>query len=198
MWTATSAGTSSSASRVVEDDLDAGADQVVRSRLSARRGNGQHADDDVLVVDDVGQPLVRRHLDVADAATDLLRVGVEDRGDVDPVLGEDRAAGDRLAEPAGADERDVVLALRAQDLADLAEQRVDVVADAALAELAEAREVAADLRRVDVRVVGDLLRRDPVLAHLLRLGQDLEIAREPRRDTNGQPLRQTTSLCRRL
>ena len=39
----------------------------------------------------------------------------------------------RQAEAAGADERDVVLALRAQDLPDLREERVDVVADAALA-----------------------------------------------------------------
>ena len=39
----------------------------------------------------------------------------------------------------GADERDVVLALGTQDLPDLAEQRVDVVADSALAELAEGR-----------------------------------------------------------
>ena len=84
-------------------------------------------------------------------------------------------------------ERDVVLALRAQDLADLAEQRVDVVADPALAELAEAGEVAPDLRRVDVRVVGDLLRGDALLAHLLRLGQHLEIAGQPRRDADRQP-----------
>ena len=56
---------------------------------------------------------------------------------------------------------------------------VDVVADAALAELPEGGEIAADLRRVDVRVVRDLLRGDPVLAHLLRLGQNLEVAAEP-------------------
>jgi len=73
------------------------------------------------------------------------------------VLGEDRRARDRLAEPAGTDQRDVVLPLRPQDLADLAEQRVDVVTDTALAELAEGGQVAADLRRVDVRVGGELL-----------------------------------------
>ncbi len=82
----------------------------------------------------------------------------------------------------GAEQGDVVLARGAQDLADLRDQRVDVVADAALAELAEARQVAADLGRVDVRVVGELLRGDRLLAHLARLGQDLEVARQPRRD----------------
>src|SRR5436305_1655827 len=101
------------------------------------------------------------------------------------VLGEDRGARDRLSQPACADERDVVLALRAQDLADFPQQGVDVVADAALAELAEGREVAPDLRRVDVRVVGDLLGRDPLLAHLLRLRQHLEVAREACRDADG-------------
>jgi hypothetical protein len=104
------------------------------------------------------------------------------------VLGKDRRAGDRLTQPPGADERDVVLALRAEDLPDLAEQRVDVVADASLAELPERREVAADLGRVDVRVVGDLLGGDPLLAHLLRLRQHLQVAREASRDADGQPI----------
>ena len=88
----------------------------------------------------------------------------------------------------GAEQRDVVLARGPQDLADLGDERVDVVADAALAELAEAREVAADLGRVDVRVVGELLRGDRLLAHLARLDQDLEVAREPRRDAEREAL----------
>ena len=95
-------------------------------------------------------------------------------------------------EPAGADEGDVVLPLRAQDLPDLGEQAVDRVPDPALAELAEVGEVAADLGRVDVRVVGDLLRRDPLLAHLLRLGQHLEVAREPRRDADADAILERT------
>jgi hypothetical protein len=108
----------------------------------------------------------------------------------DPLLGEDRRARDRLAEPAGADQRDVVLPLRPQDLADLAEQRVDLVTDTALAELAEGGQVAADLRRVDVRVVGDLLRGDPLLPHLPGLREHLEVPGEPSRDPDRQPLRQ--------
>ena len=111
---------------------------------------------------------------------DLGRVGVEDRDDAEAVVGEDVRGGDRLAEVAGAEQRDVVLPGGAQDLADLRDQRVDVVAHAALAELAEAREVAADLGGVDVRVVGELLGGDRLLAHLAGLGQDLQVAREPR------------------
>jgi hypothetical protein len=49
---------------------------------------------------------------VPDGPPELLRIRVEDRGDVDAVLGEDRRAGNRLTKAAGADERDVVLALR--------------------------------------------------------------------------------------
>src|SRR6478752_7089830 len=137
------------------------------------------ADDDVLVVHGVLEARIRADLDRADRAADERLVRVEDRGDRDPVLAEDRGAGDRLAEPAGADEGDVVLALGAEDPADLTEETVDRVADAALAELAEVREVATDLRRIDVRVVRDLLRPDPLLAHLLCLGEDLEVAGEP-------------------
>ena len=68
------------------------------------------------------------------------------------------------------------------------DQRVDPVADPALAELAEAREVAPDLGRVDVRVLGQLLRGDRLLAHLPSLDQDLEVAREARRHAERQPV----------
>ena len=105
-----------------------------------------------------------------------------------PVVGEDVGAGDRLSQVPGAEEGDVVLAAGAQDLADLRDQRVDVVADAALAELAEPGQVAAYLRGVDVRVVGELLRGDRLAAHLLGLGQDLEVARQPRRHSQREAL----------
>ena len=94
-----------------------------------------------------------------------------------------------LPEVAGAEQRDVVLAGGAQDLADLRDERVDVVAHAALAELAEAGEVAADLRRVDVRVVAELLRGDRLLAHLLGLREDLQVARQARGDAQREALR---------
>jgi hypothetical protein len=104
------------------------------------------------------------------------------------VVGEDVRRRDRGAEVAGADQGDVVLAGRPQDLADLADERVDVVADAPLAELAEPGEIAADLRRVDVCVVRQLLGGDRLLAHLLGLREDLEIARQARRDAEREAL----------
>ena len=82
-----------------------------------------------------------------------------------------------------------------------------VVADAALAELPEGGEVAPDLRRVDVRVLGDLLRGDPRLPHLPGLRQHLEVAGEAHRDhepSDDPPsllpplwLCDTAGLCRR-
>ena len=158
------------------------------SGWAAARRHREHADDDVLVLDDLARgPRRRGPRWPPTFVADLARVGVEDRHDAEAVVGEDVRGGDRLAEVAGAEQRDVVLAGGPQDLADLRDERVDVVADAALAELAEARQVAADLRRVDVRVVGELLRGDRLLAHLLGLREHLQVAREARRDAERQP-----------
>jgi hypothetical protein len=73
---------------------------------------------------------------VADRVADLAGVGVEDGDDAKAMVGEDVGAGDRAAQVPCPEQRDVVLAGGAQDLADLRDQRVDVVADTALAESA--------------------------------------------------------------
>src|SRR6266545_6826662 len=103
--------------RVVEDDFQARSDEVVCSLLRARGGYREDADDDVLLAYDTGQAFVRRDFDVADASADLVGVRIEHRRDIDAVLRENRTACNRLAEPAGADQRDVVLPLRPEDLA---------------------------------------------------------------------------------
>src|SRR3954452_8112349 len=104
---------------VVEDDLDPGADEVVGHALGGLGGHGEHADDDVLVLDHALQIRVGAHAQLAAAAdglTDLAVVRVEDRHHPEAVVGEDVGARDRLAEVAGAEEGDVVLARSAQDL----------------------------------------------------------------------------------
>jgi hypothetical protein len=53
------------------------------------------------------------------------------------VVGKDGRARDRLTKPTGAEESDVVLALRAQDLANLGAEALDPIADPPLPELAE-------------------------------------------------------------
>ena len=110
------------------------------------------------------------------------------------MVGEDRRACDRLPEPAGAEEGDVVLALCPENLADLAGESVDVVTDAALPKFSEPGQVAPDLRRVDVRLLADLLRGDPLLAHLAGLGEDPEILAQPRGHPDGEPVAVTGLL----
>jgi len=73
-------------------------------------------------------------------------------------------------ETTGADKGDRLLALPDQELADLAEQAADAVAHAARAEPAETGQVATDLTRVQMRIGGQLFRRDPSLACLPCLG----------------------------
>ena len=162
--------------RVVEDDLDAGLDQPVGELLGGDGGHREHADDDVLLLHDRLDVVGVADLDAVDVLPHLAAIGVEDRHHAEAVVGEDVRRGDRAAEVAGAEQRDVVLPAGAQDLADLRDQRVDVVADAALAELAEARQVAPDLGRVHVRVLGQLLAGDRLLAHLARLREHLQVA----------------------
>ena len=89
------------------------------SPCAAAVGHREHADDDVLLLDDRAQLVVVAHDVLADALADLGRVGVEDRDDAEAVVGEDLGGGDRAAEVPGAEQRDVVLARGPQDLADL-------------------------------------------------------------------------------
>src|SRR5207247_8058809 len=67
------------------------------------------------------------------------------------------------------------------------------VADASLAELHEAGKITTDLRRIDVRVVGDLLRRNAVLADLAGLRQHLEVPAQTRGHADRQSLSHRSS-----
>src|SRR3954453_4989692 len=91
--------------------------QPVGALLRGLLGYREDADDDVSVADR-GREL--RHVldaDVAGLAADLGRIVVEDADDVEAVVGEDARLRDGLAQRAGADEHDVVLTGRPQDLA---------------------------------------------------------------------------------
>src|SRR6476646_3095657 len=91
---------------VVEDDLDAGVDELVGELLGRGRRHGEDADDDVLLLDDAAQVVDMTDGLVAHALADLVAVGVEDRHDAEAVVGEDVRAGDRPPEVPGAEERD--------------------------------------------------------------------------------------------
>ena len=88
--------------RIVEDDLHAGRDQLVGETLRGLGGDGQDADDDVLVLDQTTQLAGVADTVAADLGADLGRVDVEDRHDAEAVVGEDVRGGDRLAQVARA------------------------------------------------------------------------------------------------
>ena len=101
----------------------------------------------------IGTPLAR-------LVADLLVGRVEERGDLEAFLTESGIVGERQAEVAGAHDRHAQPPVEAQDLAQVPAQLLDVVADAAHAELAEVREVLANLRGVQMELLGERLRRD--------------------------------------
>ena len=68
---------------------------------------------------------------------DLLVPAVEERADLEAFLSKAGIVGEGEAEVAGADDRDAEFSVEAEDLAQMALQIADVVADAADAELAE-------------------------------------------------------------
>ena len=90
---------------------------------------------------------------------DLGGVDVDDAGDREAALAEAAVAGEGLAEVAGADDHDGPVVGQAELAADLVDEVLDLVADAAGAVAAEVAEVLADLGGVDAGEVGELLGR---------------------------------------
>jgi hypothetical protein len=72
-----------------------------------------------------------------------------------------------------------VLAVETQEGVEVIGQGLDVVADAADAELPELGQVLADLRGGEVVALRHLLRGDPLDAELLEMAQTAQIEREP-------------------
>ena len=121
--------------------------------------------------------VVDRHA-AARLLADLRAQVVEQRRDLEAFLAEARVVGEREAEIAGADDRDAQLAIEAEDLAQMPLEIADVVADAADAELAEVGEVLADLRGVQMELLGERLRGDRLDAGVLELVEAAQVDRQ--------------------
>ena len=151
-------------------------------RSATRLGRlGRHRDDadaDRLLRDDRGR--ARRCADdqVADAAPTLCGSLSKIADTTKPCLPQTVVVRDRRAEVARTDEREPVHVVGAEDALDPVDQRADVVADAALAERAEVREVAPDLRGVDVRELAEPRRGDRRLPVLAQLDEHVEVQRQ--------------------
>ena len=118
---------------------------------------------------------------------DLGRVDVDDAGDGEAALAEPAVAGERLAEVAGADDDDRPVVGQAELAADLVDEVVDLVADAAGAVAAEVAEVLADLGGVDAGQLGEPLGRDAVDTLVALLGEDPQVHRQPGNGGLGDP-----------
>ena len=86
--------------------------------------------------------------------------------------------GQRETEVAGAHDRHAQLAIEAENLPQMPLQIADVVADAADAELAEVGEVLADLRGVQMELLGQRLRRDGPDAGIVERVQAAQVDRQ--------------------
>src|SRR6266702_4659393 len=163
----------------VEDGLHPRAHQPVH-HLLRRLGRGDDDGDVARLLGEVGVQVA----DVADhqtvpAGADLLRVLVVNRGDVEAALPEAGILYQRAADPAGADQYDAVRASQAQDVANPRGELRDGIAQAALAERAEEREVLAHLRRGGAAAPGQLGGGDGGLALRVELLEEPEVQGEP-------------------
>ena len=125
------------------------------------------------------------HDQIADLGADLARVAVEERRDHETSRPQAVVLGDRRSQVSGADDRDALHVVGAEDVLDAVGEQLDVVADSALAELAEVREIAADLSGVDLGHLGEPRRGDRLTAVFAQVEQRVEIGGQTLDDAVG-------------
>src|SRR5439155_23621177 len=121
--------------------------------------------------------VVDRHA-AARLLADLGAQVVEERGDLKTLPAKPRVVGERKPQVACADDGDAKSAVETENLSEVALEIAHVVADAAHAELAEVREVLADLGRVEGELLGQRLRGNGPDLGLLELIQAAKIDRQ--------------------
>src|SRR5687768_7016666 len=147
--------------REVENRLDAGRNHLLDHRLSVRCGHGD--DGDI-------QPLLPGHtLQLADVVNrdpasrlvaNLLVGGIEQRGNLEPLLPEAWIVRERETEVTGTHDGHAQMPVESEDLAEMPAQILDVIADSPNAELSEIREVLANLGGIQMELFRQRLRRD--------------------------------------
>ena len=116
---------------------------------------------------------------LADPHADLGRVDIDDAGDGIAALAEAAVAGEGLAEVAGADDDDGPVVVEPELPAELVDEVLDVVADAAHPVGPEVAEVLAHLGGVDPGEIGELLRRQVDDPRLERLREQAQVLGKP-------------------
>jgi hypothetical protein len=112
---------------------------------------------------------------------DLLVGGVKQGRNLETFLAESGVVSECKAEVAGPHDGDTQMTVKAQDLTQVTTEVLDVITDSANAEFAEIREVFANLRCVQVKLLRQRLRRDRLRAGGVELVQAPQI--------NGQAVR---------
>src|SRR5688572_30129387 len=146
------------AGREVQNGFDTGCDDLIHDGLRMRRRHGDDGDVEPLTPHD---PL--ELLDVVDRypaprlVANLLVGRIEERGDLEPFLTKPGVISERETEIAGAHDGHAQLSIEAENLPQVPAQFLDVIADAAHAELAEVREILANLGGVEMELLGERL-----------------------------------------
>src|SRR5712691_6014004 len=164
--------------REVEDRLHARLHQLVH-HLLCRLGR-RHDDRDVgRLLLEIGRDLLHVPDDQSvPAGPDLLPVLVVDGRDVEAALAETGVLHQRAADPSRAYEHDAVGALEAEDVADLGGELAHRIAQAALAERAEEREILAHLGRRGAAAAREVRRGDSAATLDFGLLEVPEVERE--------------------
>ena len=117
-----------------------------------------------LVVFNEGRPGVLTDRGVVDilawhaasrSLANLVAGGIEECGNLKPFVAESRVVCERKAKVTGAHDRDANGLLDAENLPQVASEFLDIVADASNAKLAKIGEILANLRRVEVELLGE-------------------------------------------
>src|SRR4029453_12976179 len=110
--------------------------------------------------------------------TDLFVCGIEQRRDLESLLTESRVIAEAKTKVAGPHDRDTQVSIETEDLAQMATQILDVIAHTAHTELAEVREVLANLRGIELVPFRQRLRRDGLYSGGIELVEAPEVHRQ--------------------
>src|SRR5262245_50044183 len=126
-----------------------------------RRRHGDHRNVESLAPDDALEVLDVEDRDAAPRFVADLFIGrIEERRDLKPFLTESRIVRKGKPEVARPHDRHTQAPIESENLAEVTTQFLDVVADTSHTELTKVREVLANLRRVEMKLLGQRLRRD--------------------------------------
>src|SRR5687768_2323152 len=147
------------AGRKIQDRLDPGVDRLIEHLLCRVGRHGDERDVDLLAPDNLLQLLqIMNGYAALRFVADLGLGDVEHGDNLEAFALESRIVGERQAKVAGAHDGHAQLAIKAEDLAQVPLEILDVIANAPHAEFAEIRKVLADLRRVEMELFGQRLR----------------------------------------